>query len=160
MLYRMFIRYFLEIDAPFQSVEAAPVDDPGSWIPSVARDAGDGGERLLAEVGFDAGHGRIGREVEISIGAPVRFPSQTVLPITWRPASEARLLPVLETDLEVAPLGPARTHLSISARYKPPLGKLGRALDRMLLHRVAEATIKDFMDRAAEKLRPAPMLAG
>ena len=39
------------------------------------------------------------------------------------------------------------TQVAISARYTPPLGALGRAIDRAVLHRVAEATLKDFMDR-------------
>jgi hypothetical protein len=43
--------------------------------------------------------------------------------------------------------GGGRTQLAISARYRPPLGAVGRAVDRVLLHRVAEATVKDFLDR-------------
>jgi hypothetical protein len=32
------------------------------------------------------------------------------------------------------------------------MGVIGRALDRALLHRVAEATIKDFLDRVGERI--------
>jgi uncharacterized membrane protein len=53
----------------------------------------------------------------------------------------------------VAALGPSRTQVSISARYRPPGGAVGRALDRTLLHRVAEATLKDFLDRVGEALQ-------
>ena len=60
-------------------------------------------------------------------------------------------VPSLDADIEVGELGPERTQLSISARYTPPLGSLGRVLDRALLHRVAEATVKDFLDRVAER---------
>jgi hypothetical protein len=59
----------------------------------------------------------------------------------------------MDADLEVAPLGDGLTQLAISARYEPPLGALGRAIDRAVLHRVAEATIKDFLDRVAERIR-------
>jgi len=38
----------------------------------------------------------------------------------------------------------------MSARYVPPLGALGRVIDRAVLFRVAEATIKDFLDRVRE----------
>jgi hypothetical protein len=40
----------------------------------------------------------------------------------------------------------------MSARYRPPLGAFGQALDRAMLHRVAEATIKDFLDRVGERV--------
>ena len=43
--------------------------------------------------------------------------------------------------------------LSVSARYRTPMGAVGRMLDRALLHRVAEATVKDFLDRVGERLR-------
>jgi hypothetical protein len=49
----------------------------------------------------------------------------------------------------------------MSARYVPPLGAVGRTIDRALLSRVAEATVKDFLDRVADAImseRAAPTL--
>lgn len=87
------------------------------------------------------------KEVEISFGEPYRSASATRLPMTWKATGAQRLFPLLEADLEVAGLGATRTQLSISARYRPPMGPLGQVLDRALLHRVAEAALKDFLDR-------------
>ena len=67
--------------------------------------------------------------------------------MTWKATGAQRLFPLLEADLEVAGLGATRTQLSISARYRPPMGSFGQVLDRALLHRVAEAALKDFLDR-------------
>jgi hypothetical protein len=72
--------------------------------------------------------------------------------MTWHATGVETLFPSLEADLEVAALGASRTQLSVSARYRPPLGPVGRVIDRALLHRVAEATIKDFLDRTGEIL--------
>jgi hypothetical protein len=77
------------------------------------------------------------------------MPGKTLLPLSWKATGPERLFPS-HADLEIAALGRSRTQLSISARYRPPLGVVGKALDRVLLHRVAEATIKDFMDRVGE----------
>ena len=74
--------------------------------------------------------------------------------MSWEPVGET-LLPKLEADLEVGALGPARTQLAIGVRYRPPLGRLGRVADRVLLHRVAEATVKDFPDRVGEAVQAA-----
>lgn len=144
----MFVRYFLDLADPFEKVEAALLADPSSWVPGLAREAGEAGELLLAEVGFAVSEERrLDTEVEISIGTSSRAPGHTRLPMSWKPTGGGRLLPALDADLEVASIGTSRTQLSISARYRPPLGTLGRILDRALLHRVAEATIKDFLDR-------------
>jgi uncharacterized membrane protein len=69
------------------------------------------------------------------------------LPLTWEPDGLEGLLPRLDANLELGPLGEDRTQLAISARYRPPLGVLGQAIDRVLLHRMAEVTLKDFLDR-------------
>jgi hypothetical protein len=149
----MFLRYFLDLDDPFDRVEAALLDDPASWVPGMARSAEELGERLLAEVGFAVeGEHRIHKEVEISFGEPYRSLTKTRLPMSWRATGAKRLFPSLEADLEVAGLGATRTQISISARYIPPMGPLGQALDRALLHRVAEATIGDFLDRVGEAI--------
>ena len=95
---------------------------------------------------------RIARKVEIEFSEPVRMPSKTVIPLHWTAAGATGLFPALDADLEIAPLWPARTQLAMSARYVPPLGAIGRAIDRAVLFRVAEATLKDFLDRVAEAL--------
>jgi hypothetical protein len=57
--------------------------------------------------------------------------------------------------VELGTLGKDRTQLAISGRYDPPLGTVGRTIDHIALHRVAEATIKDFLDRVAAVLEAA-----
>ncbi|GBC86066.1 hypothetical protein HRbin12_00047 [bacterium HR12] len=149
----MFVRYYLELPLRFEDVERALLAEPEAWVPGLARDAERRGERLLAEVGFTVTESRrIDKRVEIELGTPHRMPTKTILPMSWRAVGADGLFPALEADLEVAALGPRRTQLSISARYRPPMGALGRVLDRALLHRVAEATIKDFLDRVGEGL--------
>ncbi|MGZ8578100.1 MAG: hypothetical protein ACXWWX_01070 [Actinomycetota bacterium] len=150
----MFIRYYLELQLPFDDVERALLADPASWLPGMATEAEDQGERLRIEVGFEAGDDRrIEREVQIEVGEPASVPSTTTtLPITWRAKHGARAFPELDADIEIAALGSRRTQLSMSARYRPPLGMIGRTLDRALMHRVAEATMKDFLDRVGERL--------
>ena len=149
----MFVRYYLDIAASFPDVEAAILDDPERWIPGLLRAAEDRGQHLLAEVGFAVDTRRIDKQVEIELGAAIRTPSKTVLPMTWRATRPEGLFPQLDADVEVASLGADRTQLSISARYRAPMGAVGRVLDRALLHRVAEATVKDFLERVGERLR-------
>jgi hypothetical protein len=145
----MFARYFVELPLPADRVVEALTRSPESWMPGLAVEATHRGDVLLADVGFGE-HGRIARQVAIELGEPVTMPSKTVVPLRWTPTAGAGLFPALEADLEVASLGPDRTQLAMSARYVPPLGALGRAIDRALLFRVAEATIKDFLDRVGE----------
>jgi len=149
----MFIRYFVEIPAPQADVERLLLESPAAAVAEPARRADAEGVRLMTEVGFGLPPLRLTRPVGVRFGEPIRYPSKTLLPMTWKPMSLEALTPELDADVEVAGLGPWRTQLSISARYTPPLGPLGRSLDRALLHRVAEATLRDFLDRVAARLQ-------
>jgi hypothetical protein len=148
----MFARYFIELDRPHTEVEAALLEAPPGWLDGFAEAADDRGRRLLIDVGVGSVVGRIGKQVELEVGAPARLPSRTIVPLTWKATGPTVLFPGLAGDLEVASLGPEHTQLSLSASYRPPLGQVGELVDRVLLHRLAEATIKDFLDRLGAAL--------
>ncbi len=148
----MFVRYYVELPLPFEEVEEAILRWPPDWIPGLAQEAEARGELLLAEVGFGSPGHRLEKRVHIELGKPFRLVSKTVRPMEWRATGAESLFPSLEADLEVAALGGIRTQLSLNARYRPPLGPVGNFIDKALLHRVAEATIKDFLDRLGDML--------
>jgi hypothetical protein len=147
----MFARYYVELPMPADHLQERLLASPSAWLPGLAADAHAHGEQLLADVGFGE-RVRVSRRVIVEVGTPLRRHSTTLLPIRWRPAATSGLIPELEGDLEVAALTPSSAQLSISARYSPPIGRVGAAIDRALLHRVAEATLKDFLDRVADGL--------
>ena len=123
-----------------------------SWMPDMARHANGDGEKLLSELGLNLGKRRIGRRIKVDIGVPKTAAGLMFLPIRWRADTETGLFPTLDGDLEIATLGNAKTQLGLSANYEPPLGLVGRVADRALFHRVAEVTVKDFLERIGERL--------
>jgi hypothetical protein len=51
--------------------------------------------------------------------------------------------------------------LRLDGAYRPPLGSTGDGLDRAVLHRVATATVQDFLGRIAEAIAdPAAAVPG
>jgi len=140
---------------PRAALEKALLSAPESLIPGIASFADDRGQHLLAEVGFPVDGHRVSKQVEIDVGTPVESAGKTWIPITWRATGPTGLFPVLEAELEFASLGTELTQLSLSGRYQPPLGLVGRTIDKALLSRVAEATIKDFLDRLARAIEAA-----
>ena len=148
----MFVRHYLEVPFGFEQTAEALLRAPEEWIPGAARSAGRSGDALLAEVGFDWNGSRMAKEVQIEIGPPARLQARTLLPMTWRATGSQGLFPMLDGDLEVARLGPTRTQVAVSAQYRPPLRSVGRAMDRALLHRIAEATVKDFTERVGKQI--------
>jgi hypothetical protein len=144
----MFVRHYVDIHVPFEKAEPFLVNDPASWLPGVASETDQEGVHLLAQVGFGVGL-RVRKRVEVTVREPLRAARRTVIPIRWSTGADHSPLPVMEGDLEIAPFGPDGCHLAMSGRYSPPFGSIGEALDRALLHRVAEATVRDFVRRVA-----------
>jgi hypothetical protein len=140
---------------PRAALEKALLSAPESLIPSIASFADDRGHHLLAEVGFPVDGHRVSKNVEIDVGAPVTNTGKTWIPIAWRATGPTGLFPVLDAELEFASLGLELTQLALSGRYQPPLGLVGRTIDKALLSRIAEATIKDFVDRLAQAIEAA-----
>jgi hypothetical protein len=147
----LLIRYFLELPVGRDRVEEALESAPETWIPLLVRGASKRCDRLLAEVGFGQCL-RVNKQVEIAVAEPRTLGETVYGPISWHDTGSAGMFPELEGDLELASLGRYRTQLAISVSYTPPFDGAGRVADRALLHRVAESTIKGFLDRVAERL--------
>ena len=137
---------------PAAQVERALVDHPPGWLAEMAGAAQQRGDELLTEVGV----GPLGDQA----GAAGRHPTRRAGAVPLDDVADPDLgadraggtAPRLDADIELGSLGEDRTQLAISARYRPPLRVVGRAEDRVLLHRVAEATVKDFLDRLGQAI--------
>jgi hypothetical protein len=157
----MFARYYIELAVPAGGVEAVLLTKGlNGWLPSLIADGSAHEMRLMAEVGFAVKGKRFGRRGAVSVGEPRRMSQSMVVPLGWIASDQAGLLPKVEADLEIAPLGSKATQVSLSARYTPPLGVVGQVLDRTLMHHVAEAVVKDTTERIVavirERLRGSP----
>lgn len=70
------------------------------------------------------------------------------------------LFPVLDAELEFAPVGADTTQLNLWGTYDPPADGLGIRLQQMIFHRVAEATVRSFLGRLADSVRVSVASAG
>jgi len=148
----VFLRYFVTIDRAAREVEEVFEAGVGNWIPALVQKANGDSMKLLTELGFDVAKRRIEKKIEVTVGQPKRTVGATLVPIRWQAASTSWLFPALEGQLEIAPLGASKTQLGLSAAYDPPLGLAGKIADRALLHRVAEVTIKDFLESVGRRV--------
>jgi len=150
----MFARYYVELPIPAVEVERGFLTEGiRGWLPGLIADGSVHEKRLMAEVGFAVRGKRFGRRGTVSVGEPRRTGQSIVVPLGWIASDQAGLFPRVEADLEIAPLGPNATQVSLSARYTPPLGMVGHVLDRALMHRVAEAVVKNTTERIVAVIR-------
>jgi hypothetical protein len=140
------------VPVPAEWVCARIIADQGEWLSGLAAGAAREGESLRLRVGPIEPLPLLSKTVTLHADQPIVRGEATIVPLTWRATGSQGIFPVLNADLEVSALSPQITQLTLRGSYEPPLGVVGRRLDRLLLHRVAEATIRSFMHRLAESL--------
>lgn len=147
----MFVRDFVDVPLPYAQIAAHLMDEGGAILAPLADAAYGEGEELLVRVGPRGAGSALSRSVRLTTGIPYHRNDTSVLPIFWVAASSASLFASLEADLIISPMGDT-TRIALDGSYRPPLGPLGRTVDRMLMHRVAEATIRCFLQRLRAEL--------
>jgi hypothetical protein len=80
-----------------------------------------------------------------------------VIAIAWTPTSAKAVLPDFDGTLELVRIDPSECRLTVSGTYGPPLGTIGAELDAAVMHKVAEATVRDVAESIAERLDKAPV---
>jgi hypothetical protein len=139
---------FIDILLPIDTVRGR-FDHAADRMAKMADAAEEDGEALLLNIGPAWVGGRLTREVEVTLGPTHERGDASVIPLNWRATDLTGMFPMLNGDLELAPLGPESSRLTLAASYRPPFGDVGRALDHALLHRVAQSTIRSFLTRVA-----------
>ena len=126
-------------------------------LAGASQDAYDEGITGLVRVGPLGSAPGLSRPVEVRFLDLVSRADSALLVLRWEAVGPGGgLFPALDADLTLTPAGEHATLLTVAGAYRPPLGILGVALDRTILHRVAAATIRAFMNRVADAIaRPA-----
>ena len=143
----MFVHYYTHVPVALDVVESR-IDDVRAHLQEMGDVAYREGEELYARVG--PAKADLAKTVRLEIGMPEIRKSGLVYAISWTASGAKMLFPKLTADLTLIHVGRERTKLSLDGTYEPPLGPIGRAVDRILLKNVAESTVQDWVDRVAE----------
>ena len=79
----------------------------------------------------------------------------TKLTLEWEAAKMPRLFPLMKGELFVYPLTATETQLDFSGIYKPPFGTVGKTMNAIVGHRLAEVSVHGFVSDVAAYLRHA-----
>ena len=150
------LHVYAYVEARFDLVSRLLADDAVGVLQNATDDAVEQAGVLSRSLHVDVGGFEVTREATIEVGEfEPRTLTRSVVPLRWHASSGRLLFPQLAADLEVSAVSfdPPLTQLTIDGSYEPPLGVLGAGADRLLLHRLAEATVHRFVHEVADQLR-------
>ena len=153
------IRSYDYVNHPYAAVRDALVKDPAGVLRAATSAAASRAKAVAAALHVKLGPVDLGAEIAVTVGkiseqthdAPIS--PVTRIPIEWSAAQRAALFPIMNAELSVYPLTATETQLDFLGRYEPPLGILGGALDAMVGHRIAEASVHRLVAEVASYLR-------
>lgn len=158
----MFVVHEVMIDTRFEPAAARLADLVSQGTlhgPSEA--AYEGGLDAVLRVGPFGDTRGVSKLVRVRYLDPLRRGDTMTVPLRWEATGVAgELFPVLDADLTLATGGDGRSRLSLTGTYRPPFGRTGAALDRVLLHRLATATVRRLLTDIAEALADTTAEAG
>lgn len=161
------IRAYDYVNHPYEQVRDALRDHALAVFQSATKAAASRARSTASQLRVNIAGIEVATEVAISVthveesdqggtSAP-----ETRMQLVWEAAKAPRLFPFMWAEFAVYPLTATETQLDFSGMYEPPLGVVGSAMNALVGHRIAEASVHRFVTDVAEYLRTTlPQTAG
>jgi hypothetical protein len=155
------IRCYDYVNHPYERVRDALKQNALTVFQSATRTAASRAQSVAAELHAD--FGGIGVKTDIKIGLKsveekvadtTSIPTTTLL-VEWEAATLPQLFPLMKGKLSVYPLTSTETQLDFSGVYEPPFGAVGKTMNAIVGHRIAEVSVHRFVSDVAAYLRRA-----
>jgi hypothetical protein len=153
------IRSYDYVNHRYEAVRDTITKDPVGLFRAATKSASSRAEAVAVALRVDIAGVEVSKDVVVAVKrvteepAKGKKPPRTVLTLEWEAAKSPRLFPFMQAELAIYPLTATETQLDLDGEYEPPLGPLGKALDKLMGHRIAEACVKRFLEDVADHLR-------
>jgi len=95
----------------------------------------------------------VGKDVEVELDEVFDGNGVVSLPVRWKATWPSAAFPSFDGELELTRMIDGSAELWLLGRYQPPLGAIGRALDRTVLHTLAHDGVRQLLDTIASRLQ-------
>lgn len=151
------IRCYDYVNRPFAEVCQALSSHSSEIFHNATQSAETRAGDVAAGLHVKMGGMEIGKEVLVTVKSFVDVESdyekKMTVRLEWKAAETPGLFPVMQAQLHVYPITSSETQLDFQGEYEPPLGLLGKAIDAVIGHRIAEASVHHFVSEIADYLR-------
>jgi len=154
------IRAFDYVNQPYEPVRDAIQQHALDIFRRATKLAEDRSGDVAAALSVNLAGLNVSKDIAIEIGEISESSSgnselarMTRVPLRWQARDTPGLFPAMQAELKIYPLSFTETQVELSGHYDPPMGVLGSAVDAMVGHRLAEASVHRFVRAIVERLR-------
>jgi len=154
------IRSYDYVNRPYERVRDELRQNALTVFQSATKAAASRAQSIAAELHVDFGGIGVKTDINISVKNIEEIVDATSTPTTrllleWEAATVPRLFPLMKGELSLYPLTSTETQLDFSGFYEPPFGAVGRTMNAIVGHRIAEVSVHRFVSDVAGYLRQA-----
>jgi hypothetical protein len=154
------IRCYDYVNHPYEQVRDALRQDALIVFQSATKAAASRAQSIAVGLHVDIGGIGITTDISIAVQSIEEKIDAMSTPVTrllleWEAATMPRLFPLMKAKLSIYPLTATETQLDFSGLYEPPFGAVGKAMNAVVGHRIAEVSVHRFINDVAGYLRQA-----
>jgi len=153
------IRCYDYVNHPYERVHDALKQDALKVFQSATKAAASRAQSVAAELHLDIGGVGVKSDIKIFVRnveekvRDSRSNPSTRLVLEWEAATKPHLFPLMKAELSIYPLTATETQLDFWGHYEPPFGAVGKAINAIIGHRIAEVSVHRFVSDVAGYLR-------
>lgn len=153
------IRCYDYVNHSYEQVRDALSKDPLRVFQRATKAAASRVESIASELRVEMGGVGVQADIIISIekidekASEAMAGPQTRLQLEWQAAKIPSLFPLMKAELSIYPLTRTETQLDFLGFYESPLGAVGKAVNAIVGHRIAEVSVHRFVSDVAGYLR-------
>lgn len=154
------IRCYDYVNHPYERVRDALKGSALTVFQSATKAAASRAQSVAAELHVDFAGIGVKTDIKIDVQsveekAAAGSTPATRLLLEWEAASMPGLFPIMKGELSIYPLTATETQLDFSGVYEPPFGAVGKTMNAIVGHRIAEVSVHRFITDVAGYLRHA-----
>jgi hypothetical protein len=155
------IRSYDYVNRPYERVRDTLKQNALTVFQSATKAAASRAQSVAAELHVDFGGIGVKTDINISVknieekSTDAASTPSTRLVLEWEATTMPRLFPLMRGELSVYPLTSTETQLDFCGIYEPPFGAVGKTMNAIVGHRIAEVSVHRFVSDVAGFLRQA-----
>ena len=153
------VRSYDYVNHPYERVRDVLKQNAVAIFQSATKAAATRAKSVASELHVDFAGISVSTDIKILVkNVEERTGDANTSPITrlhleWEAATMPRLFPLMTGELSVYPLTSTETQLDFCGIYQPPFGPVGKTMNAIAGHRIAEASVHRFIVDVAGYLR-------
>ena len=147
------------VNHPYAAVRDALSDDSATVFHDATKSATTRAKSVASELRVNVKGIAVTTDIDIIVHSIVETPKKIMAPavtkieLEWGAAKMPQFFPVMRAELSIYKLTATETQLDFLGNYGVPLGAVGSVMDALVGHRIAEASVHQFIKDVAAFLR-------